>query len=97
MKKLLLAAFIFVVAFSSPASAQSKLELQPGDTIRSVLERQIGQLVELRMHSGEKLGGKLEKVTDGLVHLGQLTGAEFYDAAVDTNQIAAVSVRTKAK
>ena len=35
------------------------------------------------------------KVGDKLVHLSQLTGAEFFDAAVDSADIAAVIVRTK--
>lgn len=49
------------------------------------------------MKSGEKIGGKVEKVGDKLVHLSQLTGAEFFDAAVDTSDVAAVIVRTKSK
>ena len=75
--------------------AQSKIDLQDSDTILSVLQKNIGQTVELRMKSGEKMGGKVEKVGDKLVHLSQLTGAEFFDAAIDTADIAAVLVRTK--
>jgi hypothetical protein len=52
-------------------------------------------MVELRMKSGEKLGGKIEKVGAKLVHLSQLTGAEFYDAAVDLDAISAVVVRAR--
>ncbi|HZE12324.1 MAG TPA: hypothetical protein VE086_01070 [Chthoniobacterales bacterium] len=47
------------------------------------------------MKSGEKIAGKLEKVGDKLVHLSSLTGAEFYDAAVDAGDVSAVVVRTK--
>jgi hypothetical protein len=39
--------------------------------------------------------GKIEKVGDKLVHLAQLTGAEFFDAAVDAADVSAVVVRTK--
>ena len=60
-----------------------------------ILQKNVGQVVELRMKSGEKIGGKVEKVGDKLVHLSQLTGAEFFDAAVDSTDIAAVIVRTK--
>ena len=49
------------------------------------------------MKSGEKIGGKVEKVGDKLVHLSQLSGTEFFDAAVDTSDVAAVIVRTKTK
>lgn len=77
--------------------AQSKLDFQPNDTIRTILERQAGQVVELRMTSGEKIGGKVEKVNDELVHLSNLTGAEFYEAAVDITAISAVIIRAKSK
>ncbi|MGZ5022727.1 MAG: hypothetical protein ACXWAX_09085 [Chthoniobacterales bacterium] len=74
--------------------AQS-LDLQPNDTMQSVLQRQVGQSVELRMKSGEKIGGKLEKASDKVVHLTQLTGAEYFEAAVAVDDIAAVVVRAK--
>jgi len=95
MKRLsLLIAFLFVFA-GSGLFAQGKIDLQTSDTIIGILQKNIGQVVELRMKSGEKIGGKLEKVGDKLVHLAQLTGAEFFDAAVDTADVAAVVVRTK--
>ncbi|HEY3661721.1 MAG TPA: hypothetical protein VGL24_01045 [Chthoniobacterales bacterium] len=95
MKQMLLS-FLTIVALAVPgAFAQSKLDLQPNDTLRSVLEHQVGKPVELRMKSGEKMGGKLEKVTDKLVHLSQLTDADFYDAAVEIESIAAVVVRVR--
>ena len=65
--------------------------------MQSVLKQQVGQVVDLRLESGEKLGGKVEKITDKLVLLSQLTGAEFYDAVVDITSISAVTVRTKTK
>jgi hypothetical protein len=92
----LVIAFLLTVACSN-LFAQSKIELQPSDTIISILQKNTGQMVELRMKSGEKISGKVEKVGDKLVHLSQLTGAEFFDAAVDTAHVAAVIVRTKSK
>ena len=77
--------------------AQGKFDFQPNDTIRTLLERQAGQLVELRMTSGEKIGGKVEKVNEDLVHLSNLTGAEFFEAAVDLNSVTAVIIRAKSK
>ena len=95
MKRLSL---IIAVAFvCSNLFAQGKVDLQAGDTILSILQKNTGQTVELRMKSGEKIAGKVEKVGDKLVHLSQLTGAEFFDAAVDTADVAAVVVRTKSK
>jgi hypothetical protein len=92
----LVIAFILAVVCSD-LSAQGKIELQPSDTILSVLQRNTGQMVELRMKSGEKISGKVEKVGLKLVHLTQLTGAEFFAAAVDAADVSAVIVRTKSK
>ena len=86
-----------ITAACVTAFGQAKVELQQTDSMRTVLEKQVGQVVDLRMKSGEKMGGKLEKVTDKLAHLSALTGAEFYDAVVDIDGIAAVAVRTKSK
>jgi hypothetical protein len=95
MKRLsFLIALMFVCACGG-IFAQGKIDLQTSDTIIGILQKNIGQVVELRMKSGEKVGGKLEKVGDKLVHLSQLTGAEFFDAAVDTADVSAVVVRTK--
>lgn len=76
------------------ASAQG-LDVQPNDTMQSVLQHEVGQSVELRMRSGEKIGGKLEKVNVKIAHLTQLTGAEYFEAAVAVEDIAAVVVRVK--
>ena len=91
MKQLLFFLTMITLAASS-VFAQSKLDLQASDTVRSILEHQVGKPVELRMKSGEKMGGKLEKVTDKLIHLSQLTDADFYDAAVEIDSIAAIVV-----
>jgi len=87
---------VFVFAFAcTDLFAQGKIDLQTSDTVLGILQKNIGQTVELRMKSGEKIAGKLEKVGDKLIHLSQLTGAEFYDAAVDAADVSAVVVRTK--
>jgi len=96
MNKLLLPLLLSATLVIS-AVAQTPIDLQANDTMRTVLERQVGQTVDLRMKSGEKIGGKLQKVSDKLAHLTQLAGAEFYDAVVDIDAIAAVAVRAKAK
>ena len=63
---LLLALLVFATAGSF---GQSALDLQPNDSMQTILQRQVGQPVELRMNSGENMGGKLEKVNDKLAHL----------------------------
>jgi hypothetical protein len=92
--KPLLFSLVTVLAFAcSNLSAQTKIDLQQSDTIASILQKNVGQMVELRMNSGEKVGGKVEKVGDKLVHLSALTGMEYFDAAVDASHISAVIVR----
>jgi len=62
----------------STRSAQDKVDLQPNGTVLSILQSSTGKTVELRPQAGEKIGGKLEQVTDNVVHLSHLTGAEFF-------------------
>src|SRR3979411_1431517 len=97
MKRSSLLIALILAVVCSDLLAESKIDLQPADTILSILQRNIGQMVELRMKSGEKIGGKVEKVGIKLVHISQLTGAEFFDAAVDASDVSAVIVRTKSK
>jgi hypothetical protein len=97
MKRLSLIIAVILAFVGSELLAQSKIDLQASDTILSILQKNIGQTVELRMKSGEKIAGKVEKIGIKLVHLSQLTGAEFFDAAVDAEDVAAVIVRTKSK
>jgi hypothetical protein len=97
MKRLSFIVAVTLAFVCSTMLGQSKIDLQPSDTITSILQKNAGQTVELRMKCGEKIGGKVEKVGDKLVHLSQLTGAEFFDAAVDMADVAAVIVRTKGK
>jgi hypothetical protein len=95
MKRLSLLIGFIVALAGSDLLGQGKIDLQTSDTILGILQKNVGQTVELRMKSGEKIGGKVEKVGDKLVHLSSLTGAEFFDAAVDAGDVAAVVVRTK--
>ena len=95
MKQLLLVFLAMIAVVNPNAIAQTNLDLQANDTIRTVLERQVGKPVELRLKSGEKIAGKLAKVTDRLAHLSQLADADFYDAAVEIDSIAVVVVRVR--
>ena len=97
MKRSLLVIVCLLAFACGDLFAQSKIDLQTSDTILSILQKNTGQTVELHMKSGQKIGGKVEKVGDKLVHLSQLTGAEFFDAAVDSAEVAAVVVRTGSK
>ena len=83
-----------IIALScSSLSAQQKVTLQPNTSVLTILQASAGKAVELHLRSGEKMGGKVGQVTDNLVFLSNLTGAEFYDAFVDVKDISAVVVR----
>ena len=90
---LLLVVTIVAVAASCSVFAEEKAALQPNATVVSLLQGSAGKSVELHLRSGEKMGGKIAQVTDNIVHLSNLTGAEYFDAFVDVKDISAVVVR----
>jgi hypothetical protein len=93
---LLVGIIIFAVICVS-SFAQDKASLQPNATVASLLQGSAGKSVELHLRSGEKMGGKVAQVTDNIVHLSNLTGAEYFDAFVDVKDISAVVVRVAGK
>jgi hypothetical protein len=96
-RNLLLPVMIVAVAASCSVFAQEKAALQPNATVASLLAGSAGKSVELHLRSGEKMGGKVAQVTDNVVHLSNLTGAEYFDAFVDVKDISAVVVRVGGK
>jgi len=85
---------ITVVAIAcSNVLAQEKPAMQPNATVLSILQGNAGKSVELHLQSGDKIAGRVGQVTDNLVYLSHLSGAEFYDAFVDVKDVSAVVVR----
>ena len=86
---------VTMVAASTCCSlfAQDKAALQSNATVVGLLQSSAGKSVEIHLRSGEKMGGKVAQVTDNVVHLSNLTGAEYFDAFVDAKDISAVVVR----
>jgi hypothetical protein len=86
---------VIIVAATTCCSvfAQEKAALQPNATVVSLLQGSAGKSVELHLRSGEKMGGKIAQVTDNVVHLSNLTGAEYFDAFIDAKDVSAVVVR----
>ena len=93
----LLVGIIITAVISASSFAQDKASLQPNATVVSLLQGSAGKSVELHLRSGEKMGGKIAQVTDNIVHLSNLTGAEYFDAFVDVKDISAVVVRVAGK
>ena len=92
---------IFMVILSAvicaSSFAQDKASLQSNATVATLLQGSVGKSVELHLRSGEKMGGKVAQVTENIVHLSNLTGAEYFDAFVDAKDISAVLVRVAGK
>jgi hypothetical protein len=88
----LLVAIIAALTYSS-LLAQDKAALQPNATVAGILQGSTGKSVELHLRSGQKMGGKVAQVTDNIVHLSNLTGAEYFDAFIDVKDVSAVVVR----
>ena len=86
-----------ITTLSAAALAEGKVGFTPTDTVATVITRQVGQRIELRLKSGEKIAGKLEAVGEKAAHLSALTGQEFFDAVVALEDISAVIVRTGGK
>ena len=84
---------VIAVTMCGSAFAQEKATLQPNATVVGLLQGSAGKIVELHLRSGEKMGGKVAQVTDNIVHLSNLTGAEYFDAFIDAKDISAVVIR----
>ena len=98
MKRYLLHVGMIITAITCASSfAQDKASLQPNATVVSLLQGSTGKSVELHLRSGEKMGGKIAQVTDNIVHLSNLTGAEYFDAFVDVKDISAVMFASNSK
>lgn len=69
--------------------------VEPGSDVRSVIASQTGRTVTLRLHAGEDISGKVKLVGNQLVHLTQLTGRDFYDAAIRLDAVDAVIARAR--
>ena len=60
-----------------------------------VLDENVGKQVEVTVSGGTVFKGKLVGVGARAIHLGELSGKEFYDAVVEKSAIVAVSLRVR--
>jgi hypothetical protein len=77
--------------------AEEALSVARGDSVRDVLTRQVGKIITVRLRAGEEISGKVQTVGEHVVHLAQLAGRDFYDAAIRVDAIDAVLVRARGK
>ena len=91
----ILCALAVAIALSANVSVAQPLVVNTDDTLERLLVAQKGKRVTVKLGPNDELTGMVKTVTPNLVHLGELSGREFFDAAVDMKQIRAVIVRTK--
>ena len=96
MKKILstLVLLTGMLMMSNTAIAEP-LTVKGDDDIESVLKANNGKRVTVKLNSGDELTGTVGAVSDDLVHLRELSGKEFFDAVVDTDEISALIIRTR--
>lgn len=92
--KILAPLFVALLTFSAVGQADP-IKVEEKDTLKKVLAHKEDQRVTLMLKSGNELSGKLIEVNEDVVHLGELTGKEYYDAVIDTHSIEAVVIRVK--
>ena len=82
-------------ALAASASLAQPLTVNADDTIEKLLTANKGKRVTLKLGPGDELTGVVKAVTPNVVHLSELAGREFFDAAVDVKSVRAVIVRTR--
>ena len=96
-----LAVMIMAAAVHLPVGVlhaqQEKLEVSDADTVKVVLERQLGKRVAVVLSTGQEMNGVVTKVTRDMLHLSEVTGREFYDAVVPLDRINAVVIRVRSR
>ena len=96
MRKMLIPGIVILLLVSFAfAQEPAKLTVAKDDTIRAVLVKHEGHRVTVKLASGEELTGIVRSVGTEVLHLGELTGREFFDAVIDHDEIAAVVVRVR--
>ena len=68
-------------------------EDSPPETIQAALAARVGQKLTVKLSSGEELTGTVRRVGDDLVHLGDLSGKEYFDALISVRAVTAVIYR----
>ena len=95
MKKTVLTVVLAAGLLAAQPVISADLKVTGGDSIESVLHAQVNRRVTLRLRSGQELTGIVRLVTAKIVHLGAVSGREFFDAIVSVDAIEAVIVRTR--
>lgn len=91
--KHLIAAIVCMAAFGH-AQAQGA-GIAGADSAPAVLAAQKGKRITVRLRSGQEMSGTVRESSERLLVLGEVSGREFFDAAIPVDAIEAILVRTK--
>ena len=94
-KRLLLPVMLVLALITAAVAEEAKMAIVNEDTIRTVLAKQVGKQVTLKLDSGEELGGVVRTVGEHVVHVEKISGKEFFGAVVDLDEVAAVILRVR--
>ncbi len=98
VKKVSVLVLVVVVCFlisTNIFAEEKKYDLNASSSIKDILNEQVGKRAYLRMDSGEEVYGIISKVGDQLVHISELAGRDFYDAAIRIDRISTVMFKVR--
>jgi len=95
LPRLVLPLVLVLALITAAVAEEAKMAIVNEDTIRTVLAKQVGKQVTLKLDSGEELGGVVRTVGEHVVHVEKISGKEFFDAVVDLDEVAAVILRVR--
>ena len=93
--KILVTALLSAALFAAQPVPAAELSVAGSDTFASILQTHLKKRVTVRLRSGQELTGTVRAVTGQLVHLGALSGREFFDAVIAADAIEALVIRTR--
>lgn len=94
-KTLTIMIFITGMLLLANAASAGSLQIAKDDNIPTILTAQKGKQVTVKLASGDELTGKVGEVTNKLVVLQALSGKEFFDAVINLDDVAAVTIRVR--
>lgn len=94
MRPALMTLLVAATLAANPVLA-AEVRVVGGDTFESVLMGHINKRVTVRLRSGQEMTGTVRAVTARLVHLGAISGREYFDAVISADAIEAVVIRIR--
>jgi hypothetical protein len=100
MKQSLIGISVVLACLASSAWAtgpKDRYVIRATDSLRTILESDVGLPVKLRLRSGNEISGTITRIGNGIVQISEVSGMEFYDAIVSIDDISAVLIKARKK